>query len=144
MIFLRSSVKSVCEKATMPSQRALARMPAATNSRSPVTVSRQDDQIVPYADSAPLSAKLLRNSTLKTYQGFSARHAHNQCGPNQCRPARVLERYSVGGSVVPALPGLSAFPKASLITNFIHKRDLASQNAVAAEQDYRSSPIDVL
>ena len=29
-----------------------------------------DDQIVPYADSAPLSAKLLRNGTLKTYQGF--------------------------------------------------------------------------
>jgi non-heme chloroperoxidase len=29
-----------------------------------------DDQIVPYADSAPLSAKLLKNSTLKTYQGF--------------------------------------------------------------------------
>ena len=29
-----------------------------------------DDQIVPYADSAPLSAELLRNSTLKTYQGF--------------------------------------------------------------------------
>ena len=29
-----------------------------------------DDQIVPYADSAPLSAKLLRNSTLKTYSGF--------------------------------------------------------------------------
>jgi len=29
-----------------------------------------DDQIVPYADSAPLSAKLLKNSTLKTYKGF--------------------------------------------------------------------------
>jgi non-heme chloroperoxidase len=29
-----------------------------------------DDQIVPYADSAPLSAKLLRNGTLKTYEGF--------------------------------------------------------------------------
>ena len=29
-----------------------------------------DDQIVPYADSAPLSAKLLRNSTFKTYKGF--------------------------------------------------------------------------
>ena len=29
-----------------------------------------DDQIVPYADSAPLSAILLRNSTLKTYKGF--------------------------------------------------------------------------
>ena len=29
-----------------------------------------DDQIVPYADYAPLSAKLLQNSTLKTYEGF--------------------------------------------------------------------------
>jgi non-heme chloroperoxidase len=29
-----------------------------------------DDQIVPYADSAPLSAKLLKNGILKTYAGF--------------------------------------------------------------------------
>jgi non-heme chloroperoxidase len=29
-----------------------------------------DDQIVPYAGSAPLSAQLLRNGTLKTYKGF--------------------------------------------------------------------------
>jgi non-heme chloroperoxidase len=29
-----------------------------------------DDQIVPYSDSAPLSAKLVQNGTLKTYQGF--------------------------------------------------------------------------
>jgi non-heme chloroperoxidase len=29
-----------------------------------------DDQIVPYADAGPLSAKLLRNSTLKIYKGF--------------------------------------------------------------------------
>src|SRR6266446_1886455 len=29
-----------------------------------------DDQIVPYADAGPLSAKLLRNGTLKTYKGF--------------------------------------------------------------------------
>ena len=29
-----------------------------------------DDQIVPYADSAPLSAKLVQNGTLKTYPGF--------------------------------------------------------------------------
>ncbi len=29
-----------------------------------------DDQIVPYADSAPLSAKLLKAGTLKTYKGF--------------------------------------------------------------------------
>ena len=29
-----------------------------------------DDQIVPYADSAPLSVKLLKNGTLKSYPGF--------------------------------------------------------------------------
>ena len=29
-----------------------------------------DDQIVPYADSAPLSAKLVKNGTLKTYKSF--------------------------------------------------------------------------
>ena len=29
-----------------------------------------DDQIVPYADSGPLSAKLVKNGTLKTYPGF--------------------------------------------------------------------------
>jgi pimeloyl-ACP methyl ester carboxylesterase len=29
-----------------------------------------DDQIVPHAESAPLSAKLLKNGTLKTYKGF--------------------------------------------------------------------------
>ncbi|RAK59877.1 alpha/beta hydrolase [Phenylobacterium hankyongense] len=30
----------------------------------------EDDQIVPYADSAPLSAKLLKNGALKSYPGF--------------------------------------------------------------------------
>jgi non-heme chloroperoxidase len=34
-----------------------------------------DDQIVPYADSAPLTAKLVKNATLKTYQGFP----HGMC-----------------------------------------------------------------
>jgi len=29
-----------------------------------------DDQIVPCADAAPLSAKLLKNGILKTYKGF--------------------------------------------------------------------------
>jgi non-heme chloroperoxidase len=29
-----------------------------------------DDQIVPYADSGPLSAALVQNGTLKTYKGF--------------------------------------------------------------------------
>ena len=30
----------------------------------------EDDQIVPFADSGPLSAKLLRNGTLKVYKDF--------------------------------------------------------------------------
>ena len=29
-----------------------------------------DDQIVPYADAGPLSAKLLKNSIFKSYEGF--------------------------------------------------------------------------
>ena len=35
-----------------------------------LVVHGDDDQIVPYADSAPLSAKLLKNGTLKTYAGL--------------------------------------------------------------------------
>lgn len=38
----------------------------------------EDDQIVPYADSAPLSVKLLRHGTLKTYPGFP----HGMCTTN--------------------------------------------------------------
>jgi non-heme chloroperoxidase len=30
----------------------------------------EDDQIVPYADAGPLSAKLLKHGTLKTYKGL--------------------------------------------------------------------------
>ena len=30
----------------------------------------EDDQIVPYADAGPLSAKLLKHSTMKTYKGL--------------------------------------------------------------------------
>ncbi|WP_310468989.1 alpha/beta hydrolase [Sphingomonas sp.] len=33
-----------------------------------LVIHSEDDQIVPYADSAPLAVKLLRNGTLKTYQ----------------------------------------------------------------------------
>jgi non-heme chloroperoxidase len=34
-----------------------------------------DDQIGPYADSGPLSAKLVKNGTVRTYQGFP----HGMC-----------------------------------------------------------------
>jgi non-heme chloroperoxidase len=30
----------------------------------------EDDQIVPYVAAGPLSARLLRNGTMKTYKGF--------------------------------------------------------------------------
>jgi non-heme chloroperoxidase len=45
----------------------------------PVLVAHgDDDQIVPIADSAPLSAKLLKNSTLKIYAGFPHGMAQTQ------------------------------------------------------------------
>ena len=34
------------------------------------TMHSEDDQIVPYVASGPLSAKLLKNGTLKTYKDF--------------------------------------------------------------------------
>jgi non-heme chloroperoxidase len=37
-----------------------------------------DDQVVPYKDAAVLQAKLLKNSTLKIYPGFS----HGMCTVN--------------------------------------------------------------
>ena len=40
-----------------------------------LVVHGDDDQIVPIADSAPLSAKLLRKGTLKVYPGFP----HGMC-----------------------------------------------------------------
>ena len=33
-----------------------------------LVIHSEDDQIVPYADSAPLAVKLLKNGTLKTYK----------------------------------------------------------------------------
>src|SRR5215467_5467908 len=45
-----------------------------------------DDQIVPYADSGPLSAKLSKNGTLKTYKGLSAGHANHRGRDHQRRP----------------------------------------------------------
>jgi non-heme chloroperoxidase len=35
-----------------------------------LVIHSEDDQVVPYADSGPLAVKLLRNGTLKTYQGL--------------------------------------------------------------------------
>ena len=35
-----------------------------------LVVHGDDNQIVPYADSGPLSAKLVKDGSLKTYKGF--------------------------------------------------------------------------
>ena len=49
----------------------LSRQPRSRQITVPVLVMHgDDDQIVPYADSGPLSAKLVQNGTLKTYKGF--------------------------------------------------------------------------
>ncbi len=42
----------------------------ATNKDTRLNAEGDDDQIVPYADSGPLSARLVKNGTLKTYKGF--------------------------------------------------------------------------
>ena len=47
-----------------------------------------DDQIVPYADSGPLSAKLVQNGTLKTYKGFPHGMPTTEAD-DQRRPAQV-------------------------------------------------------
>ncbi len=62
-------------KQFMPEEQRTGRIVAFSEDLKKITVSAliihgDDDQIVPYADSAPLSAKLLKNGTLKTYKGF--------------------------------------------------------------------------
>ena len=46
-----------------PPTRVLAVVPV-------LVMHNEDDQIVPFADSGPLAAKLLKNGTLKVYQGL--------------------------------------------------------------------------
>ena len=48
-----------------------------------------DDQIVPIAASALLSAKIVKNATLKVYPGLAARHVHDPQRSGQRRAARV-------------------------------------------------------
>ena len=57
-----------------------------------------DDQIVPYADSGPLSAKLLKNATLKTYKGFPHGMPDHGVGHDQRRPAGVHQGVDARGA----------------------------------------------
>ena len=65
-----------------------------------------DDQIVPYADSGPLSAELVQNGTLKTYEGFPHGMPTTRGRDDQRRPAglpavltdsRVADEAPAGG-----------------------------------------------
>jgi non-heme chloroperoxidase len=49
-----------------------------------------DDQIVPYANSAPLSAKLLKKRHIENLQGLPSRHAHDRGRDDQQRSLSVL------------------------------------------------------
>jgi hypothetical protein len=54
----------------------------------PVPVMHSDnDAIVPFADSGPLAAKLLKNGSLKSLQGSAARHSDDTHRPRQRGPA---------------------------------------------------------
>ncbi|HEY4273713.1 MAG TPA: alpha/beta hydrolase [Candidatus Udaeobacter sp.] len=62
-------------KQFMPEEQRTGRIVAFSEDLKKITVSvlvmhGDGDQIVPYADSAPLSAKLPKNGSLKTYKGF--------------------------------------------------------------------------
>ena len=54
----------------------------------------EDDQIVPYVAAGPLSAKLLKNGTLKTYKGLPHGMITTQAEDDQRRPPGVLQGVS--------------------------------------------------
>ena len=70
-----------------------------------------DDQIVPYADSAPLSAKLLKNGILKTYKGFPHGMPTTEADTINADLRAFIEGLQSG------LPGLSPGTKATVLRN---------------------------
>ncbi len=62
-----------------------------------------DDQMVPIADSALLSAKLVKNSTLKVYRAF-------RMGCAQRTPTRSTQIYSPSSNVARKLPHSAEVP----------------------------------
>ena len=68
-----------------------------------------DDQIVPIADSAPLSVKLVRNGDAQDLQGPSPRHVHDPSGDHQPGPPGLPPRVTC-----PLLAGGSSPPRQRL------------------------------
>ena len=56
----------------------------------------EDDQIVPFADAGPLSAKLLKTRHAEDLPGLSARHVHHARRRHQRRSAGVLQELMRG------------------------------------------------
>jgi non-heme chloroperoxidase len=71
------------------------------------------DQIVPIEDSALLSAKLIKNSTLKVYPGAPARDVHYAGGHGECRSSRIPEKGRSSGSMNIGWPSLPVLPQSS-------------------------------
>jgi hypothetical protein len=67
-------------------------------SRPTLVMHGDEDQIVLYLDSGPLTAKLLKKGTLKTYKGFPARHADDGSCDDQCLLVRAHQ--SIGNANV--------------------------------------------
>ena len=82
----------------------------------------EDDQIVPYADAGPLSAKLLEERHAEDLQGFPARHADHAGRNHQRRPSRVHRelkaRHSRDG--LRAIQGTS--PVSARLLPMLHRR----------------------
>ena len=58
----------------------------------------EDDQIVPYVAAGPLSAKLLKNGTLKTYKDFPHGMPTTRSGHDQFRPVGVHQKLAAPAS----------------------------------------------
>lgn len=86
--------------AGITSARDLGALPAAYRDGD-------DDQIVPYADSGPLSAKLLPQRHPQDLRRVPARHAHHPGRHDQRRPARVHPVLTNGARTRPC-PGAPA------------------------------------
>jgi non-heme chloroperoxidase len=56
--------------ASWPFPRPTSRTTSRKSPSRVLVMHSEDDQIVPYVAAGPLSAKLLKNGTLKTYKGF--------------------------------------------------------------------------
>jgi non-heme chloroperoxidase len=71
-----------------------------------LVIHSEDDQIVPYADAGPLTAKLLKNGTLKTLKGLP--HGCCQTNPEVVNP--LILNFIRGEEAEPELRQIASTP----------------------------------